>query len=298
MNESADQHCSDPQGRYRQLTEWFRPWEQVVVAFSGGVDSTLVLQAACDGAGPTKVIAVTAESPSLAATESRASKELADAMGVRHEILQTEELNNPSYRANLGDRCFYCKSTMYQSIIDLLINSAVVGQQPQVALVDGTNFDDLTDIRPGRRAARAAGVRHPLVELQLGKREVRQLSHLRNLPTWDKPEMACLASRIPVGTEVTADKLKMIELAEQDLRGLGFRSFRVRYHELHSLRDRQEDAAALTLARIELSSDEFSHSLEPATRNAITQAIKARGFAFVAVDLEGYRKGGAPRSHT
>ena len=185
---------------------------------------------------------------------------------------------------------------MYESIIELLKESTTTG--PKRVLVDGTNLDDLSDTRPGQKAAREAGVRHPLVELELRKDAVRQLSSWRGLPTWDKPEMACLASRIPAGVEVTKEKLAMVEQAEAELSALGFRAFRVRYHELHSLRDRQAALPAITLARIELAPEEFALALDPITKENLTAAIKNHGFSFVTIDLEGYRKGGVPRKVT
>lgn len=289
---------SSGEEQYQGLLAWFLPFEHVVVAFSGGVDSTLVLKAAADAMGPDKVLAVTADSPSLPRHELLQTKQLAQMIGVEHLIVPTSELEDAAYVENKGDRCYYCKGSLYAEIITILqerFNQSDLEQGkdvlfPQRVIVDGANYDDLQDIRPGMTAAEEAGVRHPLVEMEIGKNSVRALSRLRGLPNWDKPEMACLASRISVGNTVTREKLSMVETAELALKNLGFGHYRVRYHELGS-----DSSAPHTLARIELAEDEFPKAGEKAVREELSRAVKDAGFSYVVIDVEGYRKGGVPR---
>ncbi len=282
---------------YQELLSWFRPFGRAVVAFSGGVDSTLVLKAACDALSAARVLAVTADSASLARSELETTKTLASELGVKHVVLPTDELENPRYRANEGNRCYFCKSSLYQSLIVYLTQHFGTARDTTV-LVDGTNFDDLSDIRPGQKAAAEAGVRHPLVESRFSKSMVRDVSRTLGLPTWRKQEMACLASRIPAGIEVTEQKLRMIEAAEEALRRDGFSQFRVRYHELGSIRDRKPGSTPLTLARIEVGRLDFERACNAELRSNLSAAARHAGFDFVTLDLEGYRKGGAIKDNT
>lgn len=241
-----------------------------VVAFSGGVDSTALLHA-CGQALGERVVAVTADSPSLPRAELAATRELAARIGVRHVVLATHELERPGYRANAGDRCYHCKHELF---------TAVAQQRSAIAPADwpvlyGAITDDLGDHRPGQRAAREHGVLAPLVDAGFAKVDVRRYSREAGLPTADKPSLACLASRVPYGTEVDAAVLARIERAEAALQALGLRQFRVRHHD--------------QVARIEVAPDELPAAF--AERLAIGAAVKAAGYAFVALDVFGYRQG-------
>ena len=195
---------------------------------------------------------------------------IAKDFGLRHEIIKTAELDNPEYRANPANRCYFCKHELYTHLSRIAADRHAV-------VVDGNNADDRGDYRPGRQAAREFGVRSPLDEVNLTKDEIRELSHSAGLPTWDEPASACLSSRIPYHTEVTDEKLRMIEHAEQAVRALGFRVFRVRHHD--------------ELARVEIARDEMPRALEPETAAAIVRELKAAGYRYVTLDLQGYRLG-------
>jgi uncharacterized protein len=195
---------------------------------------------------------------------------IAGRFGIRHEIIHTGELNRPEYRANPANRCYFCKHELYTHLTP-------IAERRHAVIVDGNNADDRGDYRPGRQAAREFGVRSPLDEVDLGKAEIRELSRRAGLPTWDEPASACLSSRIPYFHEVTGEKLHTIEAAETALRTLGFRVCRVRHHD--------------ELARIELGRDEMSRALEPEMSAAIVDAVKAAGYRFVTIDLQGYRTG-------
>ncbi len=289
-----------PAQLYEKLLKWFTPYHTVLVAFSAGVDSTLVLHAAVESLGLKRVIAVTADSPSLARRELEEAKALTAKLGVRHVIILSQELENPNYSQNDSDRCYYCKKSFYCELLTQapVIVSTVHGEQSSGSatdswlIVDGANADDLRDIRPGLRAAAEAGVAHPFVECGFGKDEVRKLSLHCGLPTWDKPEMACLASRIQNSTQVSANKLAMVEQAEESLRSLGFSNLRVRYHELSSPSPDNPNQTIPTLARIELSTESIEQAAAPRIRENIIRGVKNAGFSFVVLDLEGYKKGG------
>lgn len=277
---------------YNKLLDWFKPYKLVLVAFSGGVDSCFVLKAAIDSLGKVSVKAITGDSPSLARQELLEAKEFANSLGVEHIILPTKELENPDYQANLGNRCYFCKNTLYKTIAeDILKQLNVIAPETasenfSYALVDGANLDDLKDQRPGHAAAKEIGVKHPLVEIGFTKEMVRSHSKMLNLKTWDKPAMACLSSRVAVGTKVSLEKLSLIESSELILKELGFRGCRVRYHELQSNKEEKEK-----LARIELENNEENIALIK-DQEKIVAKIKELGFSFVTLDLEGYKKGG------
>lgn len=245
-------------------------YESVIVAFSGGADSAYLAHAAHSVLGP-RALAVTADSASYPDAHRQLALRVAAEFALPHEIIRTGELTRPEYRANPANRCYFCKDELYAHL------AAMARARGFAAVLDGSNADDRGDYRPGRQAAREHGVLSPLDEAGLSKDEIRLLSRDAGLPTWDVPASACLSSRIPYGSEVTEEKLRMIEQAETVLRDLGFRIFRVRHHE--------------QLARIELALDEMPRAFDPAVRERLTQGIRAAGYQHVTIDLQGYRLG-------
>ncbi len=241
----------------------------VIVAYSGGVDSAYLAYIASRTLGD-RAVAVTADSPSYPERHRELAIRIAREFGLQHEIIHTHELDVAEYRANPSNRCYYCKRELYTHLSRMAADREAV-------VVDGNNADDRGDYRPGRQAAREFGVRSPLDDVDLRKAEIRELSHRAGLPTWDEPASACLSSRIPYLSEVTDGKLRTIERAEQTLRGLGFRVFRVRHHD--------------DVARIEIARDEMARALEPDVAAAIVQELKAIGYRYVSLDLQGYRTG-------
>jgi len=242
----------------------------VIVALSGGTDSAYLAWAAHRALGE-KALSITALSESYSAYDREQVEIFLKATGVRHEFVETHELENPSYRANAADRCYYCKDELF-NVLDGLAK-----ERGFAAVAYGVNADDTSDFRPGHRAAAEHRVLTPLLEAKLHKEEIRSLAKRAGLPCWDRPASACLSSRLPYGTEVTAERLSLVERGEAALRELGFRQFRVRLHD--------------KLARVELAQDELQRGLEPKMAASIAQALKAAGFAYVALDLEGYRQG-------
>ena len=239
-----------------------------VVAFSAGVDSTFVLAAARRALGD-RVLALTAHSASVPHAEREDARDLARRLGVRHVEVQSLEMEDPRYVANAADRCYYCKSELYRLCLE------AARREGLEAILDGFNADDRKDDRPGHLAAREHGVRSPLAEFGLAKAEVRAWSEAFGLPTWDKPQMACLASRVPTGTAVTPDRLARVERAESAVRALGLQTFRVRHHE--------------EIGRLEVAPEEMEIAF--GRRAELAQAIRAAGFKLAVIDLEPFRSG-------
>jgi uncharacterized protein len=250
----------------KQLSEF----PSLVVALSGGADSAYLAWAAHRAMGE-QALSVTALSPSYSAHDRAVVEEFVRQLGVRHEFIETHEMENPKYRANAADRCYFCKDELFAAL------DVIAEERDFAAVAYGVNADDTLDFRPGHRAASEHRVLTPLLDAGLHKTEIRQLSQRAGLPTWDRPASACLASRLPYGTEVTPERLALVERGEAALRELGFRQFRVRLHE--------------KLARIEIAPEEMPRALSPQMAASITARLKAAGFTYVALDLEGYRQG-------
>ena len=261
---------SELRKKHRALEQWFQGHGATIVAFSGGIDSTLVLKVAYDALG-IDVTAVTAVSPTFPDIELEGVRRLSDEIGVTLQIIETDQLEIEEFVKNDASRCYHCKTDLYQLL------EKIKKEQSMRVIVDGTNVDDLGDDRPGIEAARKLGVRSPLVELGFRKDEIRQLAKLLGLSNWDKPAAACLSSRIPRGTPITRIALSRVEQAEALLFREGFRHVRVRSHD--------------GIARIETSDAESELFQDVDRRRRIVEGIKRLGYQFVTVDLEGYRLG-------
>lgn len=261
---------ADLERKEATLYDTLREWPSLIIAYSGGVDSAYLAYAATRVLG-SSALCVTADSASYPERHRSIALRLSADFGFTHEIIRTAEMERPEYRANPANRCYYCKHELYTHL------SALARERGIAVIADGANADDRGDYRPGRQAAREFGVRSPLDDAGLTKPEIRELSRRAGLPTWDEPASACLSSRIPYFSEVTDEKLRMIERAETVLRELGFRICRVRHHD--------------TIARLELGADEIARALEPDTSAIIDRELRALGYAHVTVDLRGYRLG-------
>jgi uncharacterized protein len=268
---SASTKTSDARAvKAARLRELLAGYRSVLIAFSGGVDSAYLAIAAHQALGD-RALAITADSLSYPETHRRLALSIARDFGFAHEMIRTTELERPEYRANPANRCYYCKDELYSQL------AAIARARDFAVVVDGNNADDRGDYRPGRQAAREHGVRSPLDEADLTKDDIRALARAAGLASWDEPASACLSSRIPYGQEVTDERLRQIEQAEQVLRDLGFRIFRVRHHD--------------TVARLEIARAEMPRALDPEINGRLVSSLKALGYRYVSLDLQGYRLG-------
>jgi uncharacterized protein len=254
----------------RRLRGLLAGYESVLIAFSGGVDSAYLAITAHDVLGD-RALAVTADSPSYPDTHRQLALSIARDFNLRHEMIRTAELERPEYRANPANRCYYCKDELYSQL------TAMARARGFAVVIDGNNADDRGDYRPGRQAAREHGVHSPLDEADLTKDDIRALAREAGLASWDEPASACLSSRIPYGHEVTDERLRQIERAEAVLRELGFRVFRVRHHD--------------SVARLEIAKGEMPRALDPEINAMLVSRLKALGYQYVSLDLQGYRLG-------
>ena len=257
--------------KFEQLLGLIKAMGRVIVAFSGGVDSTLVLKVALEALGTENVLAATGVSPSLPQREVQSVKDLAATLAAPLELIQTSEMDSPDYTSNPSNRCYFCKTELYSKLSDL------AASKNYHAVLNGLNLDDTGDHRPGMRAGKEWNIRSPLLDAKLSKADVRALAQKLNLPNWEKPALACLSSRIPYGTPVTINSLSQIEQAENLLRDAGFSNVRVRHHT--------------NLARIEVDAKDLPRLLQEPLRSEVIKRFKSLGYTYVTMDLQGFRSG-------
>ncbi len=256
--------------KQQHLFDILSSMDQVIVAYSGGTDSAYLAWAAHQALG-SRAIAITADSASIPTSHKRDAEDFVHRFGIAHEYIETHEFDNPDYLKNDKNRCFHCKDELFTRL-------AEVGRERGIEnIVYGVNMDDLGDYRPGQNAAQQHKVKAPLVEAELTKAEIRELSREAGLPTWDRPAAACLSSRIPYGTPVTIQNIRTVEVGEEEMKALGFRQFRTRFHG--------------ELVRIEIAREEMQHALNMEMAGKLTSLFRGLGFKFVCLDLEGYRQG-------
>jgi uncharacterized protein len=258
--------------KFNKLKENLKAMDRVIIAFSGGVDSSLLLKAA-SMAGLSEILAVTGVSESLPKDELSFAREIAASLNVKHRVIVTEELKDVNYSNNPPDRCYYCKKDLFSRL------RKIATEEEYLFVLDGTNADDAHEWRPGRRAAREEGVKSPLLDAALGKKEIRDLSRSLGLPTWDKPATPCLSSRFQYGQRITAEALDRVSRAEEYIKKIGIKEFRVRDHS--------------EIARIEVNPEEFRIFMNKTVRNEVVSFLKSIGYKYVALDLQGFRSGSA-----
>ncbi|MBI5207990.1 MAG: ATP-dependent sacrificial sulfur transferase LarE [Candidatus Firestonebacteria bacterium] len=253
------------------LQQIFKKMGSVLVAYSGGADSTFLLKVALDSIGE-NVLAVTSESETYTSHELENAKSVAMDLKAKHVLIHTDELNNKEFIRNTPDRCYYCKKELFSNLLKIAKENNIN------FVVDGANIDDTRDYRPGHKASLELGIRSPLIEAKFTKEDIREYSKKFRLPTWDKPSQACLSSRVPYGEQITIEKLKKINLAEMYLKNIGFQNVRVRFYSKE-------------LARIEVGKNEIEKANVPEIRNKIVSQFKKIGFKYITLDLEGFRSG-------